>query len=213
LFVVELLLMVLGITAGVIGLAGRLPDPRKVKRELAQRRVQSISSLVDGKAGAVRGTVALAEPNAYVRAPITGRSCVYWLVVFDEVGIGDDFHELGRAEGGVPFLLRSDHGTARVVPDRPRIALPGESVSLPIASASRLFVAASELTTLKPPNYATSYLRATVYTLEVDMFVTVSGWCTREPDPEAAENVARYREQLPSRPVISGTRRAKLLIG
>lgn len=212
-FVVELLLLVLGITAGVIGLAGRLPDPRKVKRELAQLRIQTISSLVDGKPAAVRGTVALAEPKAYVRAPIIHRTCVYWLVVFDEVGIGGDFHELGRAEGGVPFLLRSEHGTARVVPDRPRIALPGEAVSMPIAYARQLLAVANELTKLKRHNYPTSYLRATVYTLEPAMFVTVSGWCTREPDPEASEDVAGYREQLPSRPVISGTRRAKLLIG
>ena len=205
-------LVVAAITAGVIGLVGRLPDPRKVKRELARARVQTISSLADGKPAAVRGTVALVEPAAVVVSPLTQRPCVYWLVVFDEVGIAGDFHELGRLERGVPFLLRSETGTARVVPDRPRIALPGRSFAQPILQAGPLRVLAREARA-KRHNWNTSLLRATEYVLEAGAFVTVSGWATREPDPDAAAAVAGYREQLPTRPVLSGTRRAKLLIG
>lgn len=205
------LLLVAAITAGVIGLAGRLPDPRKVKRELARARVQSINSLRDGKAAVVRGTIAVTEPGAVVRSALTHRTCVYWLVVFDEVGVGGDYHELGRTEGGVPFLLRSETGTARVVPDRPRIAVPGQAFSRPITQPGMLGALARGV--CKQNNYSTSWLRATEYVLEVDALVTISGWCTREPDPEASVAVSGYREQLPTRPVISGTRRAKLLIG
>ena len=204
-------LIVAAITGTVIGLVGRIPDPRKVKRELARARIQSIESLGDGKPAAVRGTVAFIDPKAFVVAPWTQQRCVYWLLVFDEVGVGGDFHELGRTDGGVPFLLQSEHGTARVVPDRPRIALPGQAVLRPITQAGELMRLGGAK--LKRYNYDTSYLRVTVYALAADTFVTIKGWCTHEPNPEATGEVSGYREQLPTRPVISGTRRAKLLIG
>ena len=45
------MLLVVGTTGFiVVGLAGALPDERKVKREIAVRRVQRISSIVDGEA-------------------------------------------------------------------------------------------------------------------------------------------------------------------
>ena len=137
------MLLVLAITAGVIGLVGSLPDARRVKRELARARIQSINSLVDGSAAAVRGTVALADPTGITTSPLTRRRCVYWLVVFDEVGTGGDFHELGRTDTGVPFLLRSETGTARVGPDRPRLGLAGESFSQPISQPGRIEVVAA----------------------------------------------------------------------
>ncbi len=207
----ELVIVVTAITAAVFGLAGRLPDPRKVKRELARARVEPIATLADGRTAAVRGTVALSDPTAFVESPLTNRRCVYWLVVFDEVGVGGDFRELGRIEGGVPFLLRSEQGTARVVPGRARIALPGTVFQRPVMQPGVLGELARDV--CKPYNYPTSMLRASVYTLEAGAFVTIVGWCTYEPDPEGSENVSGYREQLPTRPVISGTRRRKLLIG
>lgn len=204
------LVIVLAITATVIGLVGQLPDPRKVKRELARARIQSINSLVDGKPAAVRGTIATVE-DAIVHAPLSNRRCVYSLVVFDEVGVGGDYVELGRLERGLPFLLRSDHGTARVVPDGARLAIYGDVTTQPIIADTPMSRLACSV--CKRHNYATSWLRATEYVLEPDAFVTISGWCTREPDPEAAEDVTGYREQLPTRPVISGSRGAKLMIG
>ncbi|HEY5926624.1 MAG TPA: hypothetical protein VIV11_33285 [Kofleriaceae bacterium] len=208
----EFLIVVAAITGTVIGLVGRIPDPRKVKRELASAKIQSIDSLVDGKPAAVRGTVTLLEPTAFVVSPWTQQRCVYWLLVFDEVGVAGDFHELGRIDGGVSFLLHSDHGAARVVPDRPRLALPSQAFLRPIMHAQDLLKLAAG-SKLKRHNYDTSFLRVTLYTLASGAFVTVKGWCTREPNPEATDEVSGYREQLPTRPVISGTRRAKLLIG
>jgi hypothetical protein len=209
---VEFLILVAGITAAAAALGLRIPEGRKVKRTLSLAKIQSIDSLADGKAVVVRGTVALIDRAAYIVAPWTRQHCVYWRIVFDEVGIGGDFVELGRVDGGTPFLLRSKHGSARVVPDRPRIALHGQSFSRSFHEAGAFIEIAGGK--LKRPNYPnTSWLRMTVYALEPDAVVTISGWCTREPDPEASDAVTGYREQLPTRPVISGTRRAKLLIG
>ena len=209
----EFLIVVAAITAGIIGLAGRLPDARKVKRDLARARLQPINALVDGTKVAVHGIVALAD-DKFVTSPLGARRCVYWLIVFDEVGAGGDFHELGRGDDGCSFLLRGATGTARVVPDRPRIALPGESVSRPVmVKRGDAFDMLAKRICKKSPNWPTTYLRATEYVLEPGAEVRVSGWCTYEPDPDAADHVSGYREQLPARPVISGTRRAKLLIG
>ena len=206
------MVVVVGITAGVFALAGRIPDPRKVKRELARARVETIDSLTEGAAAAVRGTVALVEPTAYVLTPWRHHQCVYCLLVFEEVGVGGDSRELGRVERATPFLLRSEHGTARVVPDRPRIAVHGESVVAPMYAAHELLQRAGGAK-LKRPNYMTSWIRMTQYMVAAGAFVTIRGWVTREPDPEATTDVAGYRNHLPTRPVISGTRRAKLLIG
>ena len=212
----EYVAVVFAITAGVIGLAGRLPDPRKVKRELARARIQPIRTLADGAPAVVRGTVALVDDATFVVSPLGDRNCVYWLVVYDEVGIGGDYAELGRVEGTCSFLLRSDDGTARIAPDHPRIALPGRSFSQPISVLAQTpYNAMTELArrVCRKPNYPTSWLRVTEYTIEPGQFLTISGWCTREPDPEASVDVSGYREQLPTRPVISGSRRARLLIG
>lgn len=208
----------LALTAGIIGLAGRLPDPRRVKRELASARIEPIDGLPDGKAVVVRGTVSYIDATTHVEAPVTFRRCVYWLVTFDELGIGGDYHELGRSEAGCPFLLASATGTARVVPEHPRVALPGTTLIIPMAAldnpkehhpAVRL---ARSL--CKRPNYPrTSSLRVTEYALMVSAQVTIKGFCTREPDPTAAEDVTGYRSELPTRPVISGSRRRPMLIG
>jgi hypothetical protein len=205
------LVIVALVTATVVGLVGGLPDPRRVKRELARARIQTIESLVDGKAAAVQGTIEPIAVETLAVSPLGGKPCVYALVVFDEVGAGGDYVELGRIERGVPFLLRSERGTARVVPDGVRLGVIGRVVVQPINVATPLRQLARSA--CKPPNHPTSWLRATEYVLEAGAFVTVSGWCTREPDPEATADVAGYREQLPSRPVLSGSRKAKLMIG
>lgn len=204
------ILIFVALTATVFGLVGRLPEPRKVRRELARAKIQTIASLVEGKVAAVRGTVELTD-GAFVVSPLTERRCAYYVIVFDEVGAAGDHVELGRLAAGVPFLLRSQGGTARVVPDRPAIAVPPYVVARPFAQAELLWRLAR--CACRPPNYTTSWLRATEYALVPDQLVTVSGWCTREPDPDAREDVAGYREHLPTRPVLSGSRRAKLLIG
>ena len=51
------------------------------------------------------------------------------------------------------------------------------------------------------------------YAILVGSTVTIVGWCTHEPDPDAVADVTGYRKELPTRPVVSGTRRQRLLIG
>ena len=142
---------------------------------------------------------------------------MFWLVTFDEVGVGGDFVELGRAEDGRPFLVKSENAAARVVPDGTRVAVPGHAQMQPISALQGppydAMTRLAEVACKKKPNYPTSWLRATEYIVFVGMPITVIGWCTREPDPDAAADVSGYRAQLPTRPVMSGSRRGRMLIG
>jgi hypothetical protein len=214
---VELVILV-ALTVGVMGLAGRLPEARRVKRELARSRLEPIAGLVDGKVVTVRGRVTEAEPGSTVTSPLSGVPCVYALVTFDELGVGGDFRELGRTEVSCPFLLVDRTGAARVVPERPRLAVPG---TVRVFAARQLSDAQDHQPAIrlarsvcKRPNYPrSSSLRVTEYVVAVDRDVTVKGYCTREPDPDAADAMAGdYRAAPPSRPVISGTRRVPMLI-
>lgn len=212
------LVVLLAVTLSVIGLAGRLPEARRVKRELARSPLDTMDRLPDDKQVTVRGIVEPINDDATTVAPISARTAVYWRLVFDEVGVGEDFRELGRTEVGRPFLLTSQTGNARVVPEQPRLALPGRAVLYRVADlddptrndgALRLARAIC-----KRPNYPTSALRVTEYAVTPGTEITVKGWCTHEPDPTAAQAVSgNYRGAAPTRPVISGSRRARLMIG
>ena len=212
------LVVLLALTFGVIGLAGRLPEARRVKRELARTPRQSLDALEEGQTAIVHGRVRRVDDQTQLTAPISGRPCVFWCVTFEEVGIAGDFRELGRTDAGCPFLLEGRGATARVVPDGPRIALPGQVTLRPAALLDQQLTNDSVLrlarSVCKRPTYPqTSMLRATEFIVAPGMDVTIKGYCTREPDPTAAEDVTGYRTELPTRPVISGTRRVRLLIG
>jgi hypothetical protein len=172
------MLMVVGTTGViVVGLAGALPDERKVKREIAVRRIQRISSIRDGAAVAVRGEVTPAR-EGMTKAPLTGRDCVYWMVLEGK---------RSRKTGGHPFNLRDASGVTRIVPIDARLAVP----------AVRQEAEGGVIE----------------YAVLPGSIVTIVGWCTHEPDPDAVADVTGYRKELPTRPVVSGTRRQRLLIG
>jgi hypothetical protein len=203
------LFVVLAVTTAVFGLAGALPDRRRVKRLLGIARVQPIESLEDGGAAVVRGEVIAGE---LVEAPLSKRPCVYWLLTFDEVGTGGDYRELGRVERGHPFVLRDATADARIVAQNARVAVPPFEI---LRSFGTVPPAISEhYRVCKKPNYPmSSVLRITEYAVLPGALVTVIGFCTFEPNPDAAQEVTGYRTALPTRPVISGSRRRPILIG
>jgi hypothetical protein len=171
-----------------------------------------LTELAEGKSGAIEGVVVANLPLR--RAPISGTPCVYWQLVFHEVG-AKDYVERGRAQEAGEFLVETPEGTARVVVDRARLgARPhrteyrdeyagGSNRDLVIAQARAVGVVF---------NHAGSRLRVIEYIVAPAQRVRIRGHCTREPDPTAVADVSGYREALPTRPVLSGTRRAPLLI-
>jgi hypothetical protein len=216
---VELLLISLAIAGGALALDKLSPpDPDKVRRILKRAKLVAIDQAPDGAATVVRGRAALLDTE--LTAPLSGRACAYWLVVFHEVGT--EAIELGRASKGTPFLLRSEAGTARVIPEQARIGvtptvfsqtMPMELHHRPGLDHPDPVIALALRTCQQRPNHHTTILRAQEYAVVLGEQVTVRGWVTHEADPEGAGDVTGYRAALPMRPVISGSRRARLLIG
>ena len=163
------LVVLLALTMGVVGLAGRLPEQRAVKRDLARRRLDSIGTLSDGKEVTLRGTVCVAD--AELTAPETGRRCVYWRVTRGGA----------QTQQGVPFELDTAEGRIRVVAIAPRLGVHAEGGEQVVAVGAE---------------------------------VTLHGICTFEPDPTRDDLDGMYRGgKRPTRPVISGSRKVRLLIG
>lgn len=209
------LVAVIGVAGAAVLALKRRVDPTKLA--LAKVKPTPRAAMIDGSLVVVRGTVGLVDPGADLTSPISRRQCVYWLVTFDELGIGGDFAELGRMDQGRPFLVTSEIGVTRIVVEHARVAVPG-SVSLyhmrdldnSWYNDAGIRLARS---VCKRPNYPnTSSLRVTEYVVEPDMAVTIQGYCTHEPDPQGADDVTGYRADVPMRPVLSGTKRSPLLL-
>jgi hypothetical protein len=207
-------LFFVGIILGALVAAARSSEERAyVMRRLRRAVSTPIGELRDGVRATVQGTVALVDPSRTVIAPLTGRACVFWMVRFDEVGAGD-WHTLGRASGGCEFLVENLSGTVLVHPAHARVDLPGLEMKRP----SRMWPTSDALITLarqhcKRPNRPDeTILRATEHVVLAGTPVVVNGGCALEPDPTATEAVTGYREQLPMRAVLSGTRRTPLVI-
>ncbi len=209
--------MLLAVTMGVIGLAGRLPEARKVRRDLARTRLASVTSLSDNTVVSLRGTIEQTTPDAHEVAPSRG-PCVYWRVTFDEVGAGGDYREIGRAEKSVPFNLHTQQGSVRIIASAPRLGFHGTTHVWPMRDLERAdhpdALIRLARSVCKAPNYRRSTLRATEFVVAAGMTVTIKGLCTHEPDPDAEDIGGVYRDgERPTRPVISGSRRDPLQIG
>ena len=203
-------LAVVGVGTLLMLLFARRDDqPRDVRAKLANAALQPLAELVDGKQGTASGVVETIG-DATIESPLQRRRCVYWCVVIEEVG-AHDYVELGRLEGGVPFLLRTTDGAARVVPEHARIALPARVWPPQHRGTSGMF--ATLLARVRRPSYESSLVRFTECVLEPGVVATVRGHVARESDPDGAVVVAGgYRDQLPTRPVLSGTKRKRMLI-
>ncbi len=185
---------------------------RAVMRELARAPRTPIADIPDGAARKIGGRIELED--APIRSPLTGTACSVWAVTIEEVGMGDSVLRGAKCQG-VTFAVRDASGVARVIPDGARLGgdgrmfnyLPG---ALLIGYERELFF---ELNIRL--NYpSTSSLRFTERVIQPVAEVTVYGYCQREPDRAAMDaDVSGYRGAVPTRPVLSSTRRAPLLIG
>ena len=194
-------------------------DVSRGLKALAASRLEPFDKFVDGKTATVRGRIG--PTDDMVISPLAEKRCVAWACVFEECGKEDDTFELGRAGGGASFLLHSDHGIARVVPDGVLV------LNLPHRFAATLMrsFGAHHLKTearvkelaahgrIRKPNWGASSLLMREYLFGVGDTITVQGHVTLEPNPLADEKVTGYREALPTRPVLSGTRKRRLLFG
>ncbi len=192
--------------------APRPTHGKDVLRELARTPATRIADVPDGARRMISGTVGLDGPAT--NSGLTGRPCCAWVVTVDEVGMGDSV-ERGVVVQGVPFTLRDDSGQAHVIPDRARIGVPGHIVlryprNALLDEERRLYTQLG--VRLNYPD--SSKLRFTERLILPGSQLRVYGYCQREPDHQAMDaEVSGYRGDVPTRPVLSSTRRAPLLLG
>lgn len=188
-----------------------------IARRLALAASVRIADVPDG--GRVRVTGIAERDDELCTAPLSARECVYWMVVIDEVGSGDA-DERGVADGGVPFLVRDDSGTASVIPGKPDVALAPYRVLRPPTGTLR----PSHM--LEPEERAlidrlgiklnyptTSWLRFSELIVAPGARLSILGGAQREPVRAQHSDDTGYRTALPTRPVFSGTRRSPLALG
>ena len=182
-----------------------------VRADLAKLPPLPIAEVVDGTRTKITGTVVLDE---IVTAPLSGRACGYWMITIDEVGLNESV-ERGLLDGGVPFLLDTSAGRARVLPDGARVDLPRSSTEFPPGSLLPPRERAIWSRLAPRFNYPNaSQIRFTERVLPAGLHIHVAGLSQREPDRSAIDvDNASYRGDLPTIAVFSGSRRHPLWIG
>ncbi|HSD89765.1 MAG TPA: hypothetical protein VLB44_19675 [Kofleriaceae bacterium] len=151
-----------------------------------------IASAPEGVPIVVRGRVSTPAP---LRAPCTGRPCVYYRIEL-RVWSGNTV-DTSVAGEQVDFTLRDDSGTARVLVDRARFEIVADIFEMDrasrLADASRALIA--KLGWSLPEIARVELCEAAI---EVDSTIDVRGIATREPDPAPPSGERDYRGDAPT---------------
>lgn len=92
---------------------------RRAAWRVPSRRIRDLRAYETAR---VIGTVEV-EAERTVRSPLSGRECVYWHVVVQELGERGVWHTVLDEGDGVDFLVRDETGTVLVQPGRARAFL------------------------------------------------------------------------------------------
>ena len=183
-------------------------DRVRARRALEHALWTRITNVDDGRTATVRGDVRPGD-EPVLTAPLSSRSCVAWELELAE-DVGSDVVARGVTAASCSFLLEDDSGIARIAPARPLlIAEAGEVGRFRLGRVPARCVAAIG------PGFqrrTKGLLVITERLVTLGASVMVRGGAAREPDPGAIDAVSGYRDQLPTRPVLSGTRRVPLII-
>lgn len=201
-------LIVGAVLGAVIVPAWYFSKREKQKRRLRTAKRWSLVALPDDTFGKVVGTARVLEDTLI--APISGRPCLFYLVVVTADG-GSDASAVLREAVGVPFVIEDDTGRAEVDPrdaeillvqDRFRICGPND----PTTAEEAALLARHGKTR---PSRTTYWYRESI--IEPGERVAIFGAGGREPDPDAPPT-AEYRGAPAMRLRMSNARSFKLLI-
>jgi len=214
------LLIASGVAMAMVVTAGYFSPPnrarrraRRTERALAARRGTWISEA----RGTVRVTGRIHRDAKLLEAPLSGRRCVVYELVVDELSSGSPslWQRLLDLRQACPFLLADDSGTARVDTAGPGfVALvhdhvgvtsgvyPGKHRELSMVLESSGILPMTWLGHWRPLRYAEGVL-------ELGELVTVGGNGAREIDPGGDRPSTR---SPPQRLVIRGSETEPLLI-
>lgn len=204
-------LLGIGVMAAIGGAVHYFSEESRIKRTLRAARPWPIAELPEDTLGRVIGRAA--QLDGVLTAPITGRTCVFYVVEVLEKR-GKSHATLIREETGVPFVLTDDSGRAIVDPTGAKLALTTDasttSGSLDDATpVEEAFLARHGKSSRGWVfNKVLTYREAIV---EVGERVAILGAGVREPDPDAGPGEG-YRGGPPTRLRLTSSSRYPLLI-
>lgn len=206
---------ILAVVGIVVGAFWYFSDSQKIRRQLRNMAAKPIGQLHDDELGKVVGRARALE--AVLTAPLTGRSCVYFIATVEEhrsTGKTHYWKTIIKETRGVPFVLEDASGRAIVDATAARIAIDfdGRSQSGTFddpTEAERVFLARhGEKGQGWIFNRRLRYREAVIAEGET---VAVLGAGTREPDPDAPPSEA-YRGDAPTRLRLTSSPRYPLVI-
>lgn len=210
------LLLAAAIVVLFIAVVGQMWSERaRLKKALRSAPRVAIRELPEGTPARIVGTVAA---QATLRAPLTGRTCVAYVAQVEElVSSGKTSSWRGRIHEvrHVPFTV--DDGTGRAIVD------PGQAkllVEMDSTTRSGTFDDATpvEEDFLRRHNmgsqgwFFNKTLRYLEGVIEPGERVAVLGRAVREPDPDAAGAVTGYRDALPTRVRVGGSKDHPIIV-
>lgn len=178
-------------------------EPELAKKLLEQQPVTAIAALDENKYGRIRGKVMPLKDLGVLIAPVSGRSCVAYLLHVESVWYGQRQHWGERR--AAPFIVVEDGHRAVVDPAHASLRIRYEQVAQRVGFSGctpyeqellrRLGVPADPFAS--PPFYIFQEAR-----LEPGHVVTACGMGVREADPDAPPGTL-YRGMPKSRLLIS----------
>ena len=207
--------LIFGGIAVFVGIAWYFSESQKIKRELKSAPRMTLRELPEATRARVVGA---AQPlDQTLEAPLTGRSCMYYVVTVEKhhsTGRSSYWRQIIKEEAGVPFLLDDSTGRAIVDPRNARVALDvdgkGDSGTFDEPSARESAFLQRHGTSGQGWMF-NKRLRYREAIIEVGEQIAILGEGVREPDPNAPPADA-YRGDQPTRVRLTSSSRFPLLI-
>jgi hypothetical protein len=192
---------------GVGGLLWYYSENEKIKRALREAKKYSIKEFPDGAQGKIVGRVEfLGEP---LRAPLSGRPCAFYSIRVEEYrsnGKSGSWYKIIGDEVGINFGMSDGTGQAIIHAEAAKTVLTEdhETKSGTFDDPTEVERAYLESKSVEGQGWVfNKSLRYIEGVLEADEMVSVFGYGSKEPDPDAAP--AGYRDMAPMRLRISGS--------
>ena len=210
-----MVVLVIAVAVGVIVVGWLFNERAQIRRQLRQAPRGQIRDAAEGQAVRFDGTVA---PGQTLRAPLTGRVCVFYVALVEEYvsnGKTGSWRQRVREQRGVPFTLDDGTGRALVDPSGARIDCELDQTSRSGAFDDATPVEEDFLTRHGMRStgwFFNKKLRYREGAIEIGEHVAVMGRPVREPDPDAIGQMTGYREGPPTRLRLGGSAEHPLVL-
>jgi hypothetical protein len=186
------------------------------KRKLRKAKAYAIAELPESVAGRVIGQAQVLGET--LTGPLTGRTCVYYIAKVEQRrsnGRSTYWRAIITEQRGVPFMLVDATGRAIIDPGSAELALDfdNRSTSGTFDDATSIEEAFLARHGQKSQGWVFNKgLRYREAVIEIGETIAVLGSGVREPDPDAVQAAAGYREGPPTRLRLTSSPKFPLII-